>query len=125
MQTPKEILSSMEVAGRPLLSSETLKSQEPILSEKESGERWKTPQLPRGPETKNPEFRRALLQLDEGHHPNVAKMARWAEGYVRAMSVNKISDGRCMAFSGSPGCGKTKAARGIYKFAQAYGPDLL
>ncbi len=125
MKTPGEILSKTAIAGQPLLSSETLKSLDPNLSEIESEKRQPTPKLPRGPGVFNPEFRKALLQLDEGHHPKVQEMAIAAEWYVRALSVKDLSRGRGIVFSGAPGCGKTKAARGIYKFARSFGADII
>jgi len=52
-------------------------------------------------------------------------LALAAEWYVRALSVNDLSKGRCLAISGSPGCGKTKTARGIYRFASAFPADII
>lgn len=65
------------------------------------------------------------MQLDEAHHPKVAEMALAAEWYARALSVNDLSKGRGLAISGSPGSGKTKVARALYKFARAFGPDII
>lgn len=125
MKTATEILSRTEIVGLPLLSSETLRSPEPNSSESESAKSGPTLRLPLGPENQSQEFRRKLLQLDESHHPKVANMALAAEWYVRALSVNDISRGRSIVFSGSPGCGKTKVARRIYKFSSAWGADLI
>lgn len=48
-----------------------------------------------------------------------------AEWYVRALSVNDMSKGRGIVFSGSPGCGKTKTARSLYQFSEANGAELI
>lgn len=122
MQTPSEILNGTEL-GRRLLKNATPESSEPSQSEKEP--RRLMPNLPRGPHVQNPQFRADLLRLDESHHPKVEELAKAAEWLIRAMSVNDLSRGRCFGFSGSPGCGKTKVARGIYRFAMSNGPDLL
>lgn len=115
----------MEIAGRALLTSATLGSLGLNQSEPPSEPKKPTPKLPRGPGVFSPEYRAKLLQLDEGHHPKVADLAIAAEWYVRAMSVNDLSKGRCLAITGSPGCGKTKVARAIYRFARSFGADIL
>lgn len=62
--------------------------------------------------------------MDETH-PGARQLAAAGEWYVRAISNNDTSRGKEFCFSGSTGCGKTHAARAIYRFVQAWGPDIL
>src|SRR5690349_4334470 len=124
MKTINEVMAKMQINEKPLVSSETVKSPEANSSNEESKKTVSKLSLPLGPGSESQQFRQALLRLDEDHHPRVKEMAMAAEWFVRAMSVQNKTRGTRIAFSGSPGCGKTTAARGIYRFAGRSGVDI-
>lgn len=65
-----------------------------------------------------------MFGLDENHHERVKALAICAEWYVRAISNNDASRGRLLALAGSPGTGKTRVARSIYRYVCSWGVDI-
>ncbi len=57
--------------------------------------------------------------------PGAEKLAKTGEWFCRAIANNDRSRGIGLVLSGSVGCGKTKVARGIFRYVQAWAPDLI
>lgn len=119
-----EILAK-SASAQPWLSSVMRRSLDQSSCEPASEPIKPTPRLPRGPTISDPEYRARQIGLDESFAPAAAKLSKAGEWFIRAMSVNDTSRGRQLALAGSPGCGKTHVARSIYRFAQAWGADLI
>jgi DNA replication protein DnaC len=69
-------------------------------------------------------WRARFIRLDESHHPKVAKLARWAEWFIRRGSHNLREKGHGLVVVGPPGTGKSHAAKRILRWFQAYSVDL-
>lgn len=62
--------------------------------------------------------------LDQTHHPSIPWLLNAGKWFCNALRSEERAP-RWLAISGSPGCGKTKVARGIYRFSMSHGPDII
>lgn len=70
------------------------------------------------------DWRTKYFKLDEAHHPQIKKLARLGEWFIRFAANNVRDKGTWLAIGGPPGVGKTHVADKVYAWLSCYAVDL-